>query len=316
MTLTEGSALKLSNGTPVTTLEVDPSIDLFVRYGGTKADAEANRNAQFTMPQLEGVDFSGVFTGADGRILRYASFIPAEDGETHPLVIWLHGAGEGGEDPTIPLLGNKVSALYGEDFQAVMGGAFVLTPQTPDFWLVYNENGDWQDNPGVSSLYNATLKELIDAYVADHGAIDPDRIYIGGCSNGGFMTMDMILSYPDFFAAAYPICEAYRDSGITNEQLAAIKTLPVWFVYAENDDTVLPDVFEAPTIQRLRDLGANVHTSIFPDVHDTSGLYTDENGAPYQYMGHWSWLYFFNNECQEDGVNLRQWLAEQRRNAG
>lgn len=125
--------------------------------------------------------------------------------------------------------------------------------------------------------------------------------------------MDLVLNYPDFFAAAYPICEAYADAGITDEQLEGIKELPIWFVYASNDDTVVPDTYEIPTIARLKAIGANVHTSVFEDVHDTTGLYTMEDGSPYQYMGHWSWLYFFNNECEEDGVSLWQWLSGQSR---
>ena len=295
ITLAEGSALTTEDGAAVSALTVEPAVDLSAAL----------------VPQLEGVDLTGTFTGTDGKTLTYASYAPADDGNQHPLVIWLHGAGEGGTDPSIPLLGNKVTALYEEEFQSIMGGAYVLTPQTPTFWLTYTEEGAWQDNPGTDSIFLPTLKELIDSYVAEHPDIDTNRIYVGGCSNGGYMTVNLILAYPDYFAAAFPICEAYLDSGITDEQLAGIKELPVWFVYAANDDVVPPDQYEAPTIARLQEIGADVHVSVFEDVHDTTGLYNNEDGTPYQYMGHWSWLYFFNNQCEENGVNLWQWLAEQ-----
>lgn len=153
--------------------------------------------------------------------------------------------------------------------------------------------------------------ELIQHYVEDHPDIDSDRIYVGGCSNGGFMTMDLILNHPDYFAAAFPICEAYLDAGIRDEQLKGIQNLPIWFVYAHNDTTVLPGNYAEPTIARLQAMGANVHVSAFDDVHDTSGAFTNEDGSAYQYMGHWSWIYFFNNECVENGVNMWQWLSEQ-----
>ncbi|MBQ5426425.1 MAG: prolyl oligopeptidase family serine peptidase, partial [Pseudobutyrivibrio sp.] len=262
-------------------------------------------------PQLAGADLSGTYTGETGHTLTYGSFKPAEDGKKHPLVIWLHGAGEGGKLNEIAVLGNEVSALYGDEFQEVMGGAYVLTPQTETFWLQYNEDGEWGTNPGKDSIYLKDVKGLIDQYIAENDGIDTNRIYIGGCSNGGFMTMDMILNYPDFFAAAFPICEAYMDSGITDAQLKGIKDLPVWFIYAANDDTVVPDNFEIPTIKRLEAMGANVHKSVFDDVHDNSGRFTGDDGKAYQYMGHWSWIYFFNNECEEDGVNMWNWLAEQ-----
>lgn len=295
VTLTDASTLTAEDGTAITELSVDSNASL----------------SAAKVPQLEGVDLSGTFTGSDGKVLTYGSYAPADDGEKHPLVIWLHGAGEGGTDPSIPLLGNKVTALYGEEFQSIMGGAYVLTPQTPLFWLVYNEEGEWNGNPGTDSIYLNTLMELIESYVADNENIDTNRIYVGGCSNGGYMTMDLILNYPDYFAAAYPICEAYLDAGITDEQLEGIKDLPVWFVYAANDTLVDPNNYEIPTISRLQEIGANVHVSVFEDVHDTTGLYTMEDGTPYQYMGHWSWLYFFNNQCEENGVNMWQWLSEQ-----
>lgn len=297
ISLTANSTLATKDGDVVKALAVTAAVDL----------------SKAIMPQLEDVDLSGKFTGKDGKTLLYGSFAPsnADNGKKHPLVIWVHGAGEGGLDASIPILGNKVTALYEEEFQTVMGGAYVLVPQTPDFWLRYDEEGNWQDNPGVPSVYTETLMELIEDYVAANPAIDADRIYIGGCSNGGYMTVNMVLQYPDYFAAAYPICEAYLDEGITDEQLAGIKDLPIWFVYAENDDTVNPETFEIPTIARLKEIGADVHTSVFPNVVDTSGLYTGEDGTPHEYMGHWSWLYFFNNECEENGVSLWNWLAEQ-----
>lgn len=295
ISLAEGCSLTDADGSAITGLAVTKTIDLSAAH----------------MPQLEGVNLSGTFTGEDDRVLTYASYAPADDGEKHPLVIWLHGAGEGGTNPVVALLGNEVSVLFGEEFQSVMGGAYVLAPQTPEFWMVYNEKGDWQDNPGTSSVYLATLMELIEGYVAENQNIDPDRIYVGGCSNGGYMTMDLILNYPEYFAAAFPICESYQDAGITDQQLESIKDLPIWFVYTENDETVDPQKHEIPTINRLKSIGSDVRVSVFEDVHDTSETYTEEDGNPYQYNGHWSWIYFFNNECEDGDVNMWQWLSEQ-----
>ncbi len=123
--------------------------------------------------------------------------------------------------------------------------------------------------------------------------------------------MNMIMNFPEYFAAAFPICEAYLDYGISYDQLIRIKDLPIWFVYASNDTTVDPTAYAEPTIARLKTVSNNVHTSIFADVHDTTGLYTNEDGTPYQYAGHWSWLYFFNNQCSDNGVNMWDWLAVQ-----
>ena len=48
------------------------------------------------------------------------------------------------------------------------------------------------------------------------------------------MTMEMILKHPDYFAIAFPICEVYEDSVITDEQIESIKAFPIWFTYAKN----------------------------------------------------------------------------------
>ena len=206
--------------------------------GESLAALALDSDVSLAVPCLDGVDLSGVFTGPQGHTLHYASYTPRSTSQgKRPLVIWLHGAGEGGEDPSIVLLGNQVTALFGEPFQSIMDGAYVLAPQTPTFWLQYNAKGNWQDNPGVSSVYRRDLMELIRRYVTDHPQIDPDRILLGGCSNGGYMTLDLVMREPGYFAAAYPICEAYLDADIRDEELRVIagSGLPIWFVYAQND---------------------------------------------------------------------------------
>ena len=91
----------------------------------------------------------------------------------------------------------------------------------------------------------------------------------------------------------------------------------MYFVYSEDDDTVVPEIFEAPTIQRLRDMGdANLHVSTTEHVYDTSGLYTDADGNPYQYAGQFSWVYFHKDEtaCNEHGETAWDFIADVVRN--
>lgn len=270
-------------------------------------------NEDFYFPEVKNVDLSGQFTGSEGHSLTYASFKPknASAENLRPLIIWLHGMGEGGTDPLITLYGNKVTPLFGEEFQRIMDGAYVLTPQTPTFWLQYKEGeqASWAKNKGQDSIYLKDLKELIDKF-ADENHVDKNRIIVGGCSNGGFMTMDLILNYPDYFAAAYPVCEAFYPRKLKKERLLPLKDMPIWFVYAKNDFTVLPIKYEKPLLRMFKKIGAkNIIVSEFADVHDTSGKY-EKDGKPYQYFGHFSWIYFFNNECIENGVSIWKWMSE------
>ena len=276
--------------------------------------------AHAKLPQLEKFCMEQSFTGSDGRTLKYAYYEP-EEAKTAPekklpLVIWLHGAGEGGTNTILPLMGNKATALASPEFQQAMGGAaYLLTPQTNGFWMEYDAPDTWAQNPGKPSVYTKTLKELIDAFFAAHPAVDADRIVLCGCSNGGYMSLNMAMQYPERFAAVVPICEAYRDAGISDEELARVKDLPLWFVYAKNDDVVVPEQYEKPTIARLRAMGGNLHVSEFEDVHDLYGMIDPQTGAPWQFSGHWSWVYFFNNECVDPatGEHIWSWMGRQKR---
>lgn len=84
--------------------------------------------------------------------------------------------------------------------------------------------------------------------------------------------------------------------------------------YSKDDTTVDPTLHEIPTIDRLNKAGAeNVHVSTTEHVIDMSGEYKDADGNPYQYMGHWSWIYFDNNDssCDECGQSVFEWIAAQ-----
>jgi predicted peptidase len=169
-----------------------------------------------------------------------------------------------------------------------------------------------------ASKYTRALKDLIDCYVSAQNGIDRQRIYIGGCSNGGFMTQVLIMEYPELFAAAFPVCSAAMDSRITDKQLNDIRSMPIWFVNAASDPVVPAPKHSLATYDRLVKLEApRVYYSYPRDVHDISGRYKQEDGSPYVYSGHCSWIYVYNNWLTQhiDGkeVSIMEWLAAQRR---
>ncbi|MDN4522914.1 prolyl oligopeptidase family serine peptidase [Fictibacillus fluitans] len=258
-------------------------------------------------------DFSkGKFTHQN-KTLTYADFTPAKDKKKNPLIIWLHGGGEGGTDPTIPLAANKAVSFATEETQSIFGGAYVLAPQAPTRWMQGFSGG-----ADGTSVYEEALKALIDNYVAKHPDIDEKRIYIGGASNGGYMTMLMIRDYPGYFAAAYPVCEGLNNSLISDQDIQNIKQTPAWFVAAKTDTTLPVAINTVPTFNRLKQAGAeNVHLSLFDDVHDLTGLYKNSDGSPYQYNGHWSWIYVYNNvpalDINGKRTTIMEWLASQSR---
>lgn len=260
------------------------------------------------------------FKAKDGVTYQYASYKP--EGGSKTLVVWLHGLGEGGTDNTDPyvtLLANKAAVLGDESFQSTVGGANVLVPQCPTYWMdndgkMTNFTGGIQADG--TSHYLESLHELIAKYKEETGST---KVVIAGCSNGGYMTMLMALNYPTEYDAYVPICEALPNALITDEQVKTLADLKMYYVYSQDDTTVVPELHEVPLLQRLEAAGAKqTHASVTEHVVDTTGTYyADENGQPtlentgkpYQYMGHWSWIYFFNNTCDVNGLKAWDFIA-------
>ena len=256
------------------------------------------------------------FKAKDGVTYQYASY--KSEGGSKTLVVWLHGLGEGGTentDPYVTLLANKAGILGDEKFQSAVGGANILVPQCPTYWMdndgkMTNFSGGIQADG--TSHYLESLHELIAKYKEETGST---KVVIAGCSNGGYMTMLMALNYPTEYDAYVPICEALPNALITDEQVKTLANLKMYYVYSQDDTTVVPELHEVPLLQRLEAAGAKqTYASVTEHVVDTTGTYyADENGQPtlentgkpYQYMGHWSWIYFFNNTC--DANDLKAW---------
>ena len=287
--------------------------------------------------QLKGLTFdkcAGVFNPKKDRFLesvsddkenplRYGYFVPDLKGGRKPLIVWLHGAGEGGDETCISYSGNKVTELTEDWVQKKFGGAFIFSPQCPTMWL---DDGSGEYGDSGNSIYVKPLKDAIDSFIEKFEfAIDTDRIYVGGDSNGGFMTMRMIMDYPDFFAAAFPICEAMLDERITDDHINRMKDLPIWFTHAANDPVVVPNKYVLPTYDRLMKAGAkNVHFTYWDKIMDLHMGFKDENGNPYEYMGHFAWIPMLNDDCKVDfdkkpvvvdgrEVTLMDWLALQKK---
>lgn len=274
-----------------------------IKAGGKKytavdcATAHALRNFVSESDFFHRGTFTGPSTGRPGdETLTYGAFEPEAlriDGKPNPLIIWLHGMGEGGTDVSIELMGNEVVSLIRNDIQSHFAteggdkGAYVLAVQCPTMWMGTSKGFGSGSYP---SLYSDVLKSCIDNYLKLNPDVDPNRIYIGGCSNGGYMTMNMLLRNPGFFAAAYPTCEAYADENISDTQIKQLAKENIWFVQSFDDTTVKPEQYCIPTYKRLMQAGAkNVWISMFENVTGT-----DTPGA--KYFGHFSWVYVFNDQ--------------------
>lgn len=252
--------------------------------------------------------------------LNYAAYEPdtLDSWEKNPLIIWLHGRGEGGTDIEKAILGNEVSALTEPDIQSYFTagdqvGAYVLVVQTPTYWM---DGGDGRESRGdMPSRYTEILMDTILHYLEQNPDADPDRIYIGGASNGGFMTLEMLINYPDFFAAGFPCSTAYasrvyardhqgnyrtfwgeyvstRIAYMTEEKAQKLCRTPIWFIAAMTDFIIPAFEYTLPVYQAILQAGAdNCWCSMYFGVVGTESSDTF-------YLGHWSWVYLLNGQIR------------------
>ncbi|MFN8348240.1 MAG: prolyl oligopeptidase family serine peptidase [Spirosomataceae bacterium] len=286
----------------------------------TKTNKTWNKEKNRLMPLTDDFDLSGKYPYEPGKTMSYAAFTPKNKSSKTRLIIWLHGGGEGGTDPTIPLLGNKATNYASADLQSYFGSAYVLVPQCPGAWM-HDKEGKMQPGSG-EDVYNQGLMALIKEYVNSHPDIDRKRIYVGGCSNGGYMALKLILKDPAYFAAGYISALAYQSQYITDAQLNSIKHVPIWFVHCKEDATTKPELTVVPVYERLIKAGAkNVHFSFYDHVVDLSGFFGGDN---YYYNGHWSWVYSHVNHAKLDyngqpvrlngrPVTIMEWMAAQKK---
>jgi len=294
----------------------------WVDYGLTVTDVSSGRvwdtEVGRLRPLVDRFDLSGRFVQDAEMTLSYASYAPDTGPDKAPLLIWLHGGGEGGTDPSIPLLANRAAYYASDEIQAIFDGAYVLVPQCPGAWM-HNSQGAMTHGM-ENDIYNGALMALIRDYVANNPGIDANRIYVGGCSNGGYMALKLMLLHPDYFAAGFISSLAYQSQYISDEQIQSIARLPIWFVHSADDQTTRPEETVLPVYERLKLAGGeNVHASYFDHVVDITGFF---GGEDYHYNGHWSWVYLHANKCRldRDGspvrvagkpVTIIEWLAAQ-----
>ena len=292
-------------------------LDYNITVTNTLLNKVWNYEANRIIPLIDKFDISGRFT-FDTIKMSYASFIPKTVNKKSPLIIWLHGGGEGGYDPLIPLLGNRAANYASDEIQFYFGGAYVLVPQCPERWMANGKGGS--TSGAENDVYNKPLMALIKEYVAAHPGVDANRIYVAGCSNGAYMSMKLLLLYPDYFAAGLISSCSYRPQYLTDAQIATIKNIPIWFGQSADDKTTIPEETCLPFYKRLIAAGAkNVHLSFYDHVVDITGFY---GGDSYNYAGHWSWVYLHANKSKYDfdgtpvkldgrPVTIMEWTAAQ-----
>jgi len=202
------------------------------------------------------------YTNETGEVFDYrmsAPQFPVPD-KLYPMIIFLHGSGECGTDNKRHIrlgLPHLMKSLMMLNQQAV-----ILAPQC--------QRGNWWvQKLAMQASYSASKKPTASMEVTmelcrnimKSQPVDPDRIYITGLSLGGFGTWDAIQRWPDFFAAAVPIC-----GGGDIKEVKQLKKLPVWIFHGDADKNVNVDCSRR-MVEAMRNAGCRkVYYTEYPGV--------------------------------------------------
>ena len=193
--------------------------------------------------------------------LHYWLFLPSEYGakaeQKWPLMLFLHGAGERGDDlSVVKKHGPPKNVETKSDFPFV-----VISPQCPS-------GKRWQPSELIQILDHAE-KTL---------AIDKQREYCTGLSMGGFGTWALTAAYPDRFAAAVPIC-----GGGNVADAEKLKSLPLWVFHGAKDTAVKIEKSQE-MVDAIKKAGGDPKFTIYPEAGHDSWTESYNNPALYEWL--------------------------------
>jgi predicted peptidase len=202
------------------------------------------------------------------RTRQYAMFVPNDYNKSKrkwPLILFLHGHGESGEDVNLLL-------KHGPIKEGVMRPDFpflVVAPQCP--------------KPQVSRIANAwrdlqpDVLQIIDEVKSKY-RVDTNHFYLTGLSMGGFGSFQYLHDFPDRFAAAAPIC-----GGGSAETAKVCARTPIWIFHGQLDRVVPPNR-SVEMYETIKAFGGDVKLTIYPDLNHDSWTRTYENDDLYAWF--------------------------------
>lgn len=202
------------------------------------------------------------------RLLLPKNYDPKKE---YALVLFLHGAGERGND-------NEAQLMHGwklflrEDVREKYP-AIVVFPQCPanNWWsnvqfrydsITRKRTFDFQKG-GEPTTAMKLLVGLLDD-LEDKYKLDDDRYYVGGLSMGGMGTFELVRRKPKTFAAAFPIC------GGANPATAKKLKRTSWWIFHGVKDDVVPASLSEQMADALKTVRADVRLTLYPEANHNS----------------------------------------------
>jgi predicted peptidase len=190
-----------------------------------------------------------VYKDTEGNEAKYVIFVPHDykGDKPVPLILFLHGAGQTGNDGK-----KQVSGIAAEIRRTEKTfPCIVVFPQA--------QKRGWRAGTEEGKRAMAILAEVEKRY-----KVDPKRVYLTGLSMGGFGTWSLAAAHPDKWAAIVPIC-----GGGDPKQAEKIKHIPCWCFHGDADPTVKVDL-SRNMIKALKAAGGEPKYTEYPGVGHNS----------------------------------------------
>ena len=198
--------------------------------------------------------------GSEKATIQYWISLPENynDSENCPLIVFLHGRGESGDDINMVKKHGPPKLLAEKNDTPFI----VVSPQNPE--------REWWRVDKLTKLLDHIMKTT---------KADPDRVYLTGLSMGGFGTWAWLAQEPDRFAAAIPIC-----GGGNPNNAAKLSKIPIWVFHGADDRVVPLNRSEAmvDAIKKVDD--ANVKLTVYPKTGHDSWTETYNNKEIYDWF--------------------------------
>jgi predicted peptidase len=196
----------------------------------------------------------------------------------YPLLLYLHGNGERGNDNLTPLV--RVPAALTSARGLHQYPCFILVPQCPkqQVWVDFPQFPQSLRTSAEPTLPAQLTLRLVEALL-HHLPIDTGRVYLTGYSSGGEGTLDLLTRQPKLFTAAIPICSVSDTS-----RAKWIYSIPMWLFHG-SADSVNRAAYSRLMVRALRS-------------HGGSPIYTEYAGSghnivqqAYAEVGLFEWLF-------------------------
>ncbi len=208
------------------------------------------------------------FTDSNNTTLPYRLYLPSnyDENTKYPVILFLHGAGERGNDNKKQLI-NMVPELFNRKDSYQIENAIVVAPQCPGW------PNQWVDTPWAEGNYNlATVRESNELkavvelleLVKSQFSTDENRYYAMGISMGGFGTWDLLMRHGDIFAAAVPVC-----GGADLSKAELLKNMPIYTAHGKWDTVVPFGNSTKKMVEELKKVGStSVEYKEYSKAHD------------------------------------------------